>query len=124
MAGVKISKLLKYKDIFDKNIEEDVDNMLIPVTLGNKTISVTMRDLLQLLDYTNVKQDEDIMNNTILINQIYNEINNRLDQLQQDYDAIHQKMIDDQNVIDTGQNEEITDIEDLLFDPWEIYGQN
>lgn len=132
MAGVKISKMSKYEQMFDgTNLPEDVQNMLLPISFGNQTISITIRTLIQLMKQEEIDKDdlqdelinankELILQNTELINSLSDEIYQRIQQLQEEAEAKHQQMIDDQNVVDTAQDERIGDLETTNL--WEIYG--
>lgn len=128
MAGVKISKMNKYEQMFDgTNLPEDITNMILPISFGNQTISITVGTLIHLMQQQDDDQDikidantQLILQNTELINSLSDEIYQRIQQLQEEAEAKHQQMIDDQNVIDTEQNERIGDIEATNL--WEIYG--
>ena len=126
--GVKISKMDKYEQMFDgTNLPEDITNMILPISFGNQTISITVGTLIHLMQQQDDDQDikidantQLILQNTELINSLSDEIYQRIQQLQEEAEAKHQQMIDDQNVIDTEQNERIGDIEATNL--WEIYG--
>ena len=70
MAGVKISQLTKYNEAFpDNNFVEDISYMIIPVTFGNKTVSLTLKEF---IDLSNIL----LINNRELINTLANKIKN------------------------------------------------
>ena len=47
MAGVKISKLKSYDEVFgDEYFADFINGMIVPVSLGNKTISVKIKELI------------------------------------------------------------------------------
>lgn len=127
MAGVKISKMNKYEQMFDgDNLPEDIKNMILPISFGNQTISITIGTLIQLMEKINGDQQgqidqnaQKILENTELINSLSNEIYQRIQQLQEEAESKHQQIIDNQNIIDTEQNERIGDIESTNL--WEIY---
>ena len=130
MAGVKISKMNKYEQMFDgQTLPEDIKNMILPISFGNQTISITVGTLIHLMqekdDDEDIKIDNNtqlILQNTELINSLSDEIYQRIQQLQEEAEEKHQQMIDDQNIIDTEQNERIGDIETTNL--WEIYGKD
>jgi len=127
MAGVKISKMNKYEQMFDgDNLPEDIKNMILPISFGNQTISITIGTLIQLMEKINGDQQgqidqnaQKILENTELINSLSEQIFQKITELQSNADAKHKEMIDNQNVIDTEQNERINDIETVNL--WEIY---
>ena len=87
MAGVKISKLKNYEEVFhDENFDDRVNDMIIPVSLGKRTISVKIQELVRYMniidEQQNTRLDEQaelIMQNKDLINQ---QTGNLLEQLQ------------------------------------------
>lgn len=93
MAGVKISKLSKFEDVFhDHTIDEFIDNIIVPVTLGNKTISLKIADLTHYINIINDTQNEiqnqkisdaenSIIENKELINQLTGEILEKINEI-------------------------------------------
>lgn len=128
MAGVKISKMLKYEELFDgQTLPEDIENMILPISFGNKTISITIGTLIDLMEAINGNQQEQIdenaqkiTENTELINTLSEQILEKIGELQENADAEHRRMIESQQIIDSGQDERIEDIENTNI--WEIYG--
>ena len=118
MAGVKISKMNKYEQMFDgTNLPEDITNMILPISFGNQTISITVGTLIHLMQQQDDDQDikidantQLILHNTELINSLSDEIYQRIQQLQDVAEAKHQQKIDNQNVKDKEQNKSIGDI--------------
>lgn len=139
MAGIKISKLKPFEEIFDDaNVEDYIDNMIVPVSLGNKTIRVKLSDIIHyvvLLD-TDQRAIDDaqyqmILNNTELINQLSEQIVQKINemkaeqeeihqQMKEEQEAIHEEMKEEQYEVDTAQDERINDISDSA-NLWEIY---
>ena len=93
MAGVKISKLNKFEDVFhDHTIDEFIDSMIVPVTLGNKTISLKIVELTHYINMINDSQNEiqnqkisdaenSIIENKELINQLTGEILEKINEI-------------------------------------------
>ena len=93
MAGVKISKLNQFEDVFhDHTIDEFIDNIIVPVTLGNKTISLKIADLTRYINIVNDTQNEiqnqkisdaenSIIENKELINQLTGEILEKINEI-------------------------------------------
>lgn len=142
MAGVKISKLKPFEEIFDDaNVEDYIDNMIIPVSLGNKTVRIKLSDLIHYVIVVNTDQQETdeeqyqmILNNTELINQLSEQIVEKINemkaeqaeihqQMKEEQEAIHDEMKEHQQSIDDAQDERINDISDSIT-LWEIYGQD
>ena len=95
MAGVKISKLKTYDEVFhDEHFEDFVNEMIVPVSLGNKPISVRVKELIRFInnleDIQNERLDEQkdmILYNNDLINELaeatmqrMNEINENVEE--------------------------------------------
>lgn len=138
MAGVKISKLKAFEEILaEEDVEDYIDKMIVPVSLGNKTISVKLSDIIHyvvLLDTEQHAIDEEqnqmILNNTELINQLSDQIIERInelraeqaeihEQMKEEQEEIHEQMKEDQQAVDTAQDERMSDIESANL--WEIY---
>ena len=109
----------------DETLIDNIHDMIIPVSIGKKTVSLTVREFLHLLneveDDQNARLDEQyalILQNTDLINQLSDSIIERIAQLKEDASAEHQQMIETQQVVDTAQDERLVNIETV--NPWEI----
>lgn len=120
MAGVKISKLDAFNEVYhDHLFPEFVNEMIIPVSLGSRTLRVKVKELLTILNNNDDTQNErldahdrDILNNTELINRL----------VQQIYQKIEENKTA-QEAIDSSQDTHTEEIEDVVINPWEIYGE-
>lgn len=129
MAGVKISKLKPYDEIFhDESFKDKIEDMIIPVSLGQKTLSIRVKELLNILNSIDDDQNEAlaehyqlILNNTELINQMTEQIYQRISELQAEAEQTHEQMKEEQKEVDTAQDERMGHIEDSI-QLWEIYG--
>ena len=121
MAGAKISKLPKYEDVFEGgNLLEEMNNMLIPISLGNNTIRLSAKDFAHLI-YEDLYQDvivsdfqTQIAQNTNSINELEESLNNKIDNLQESSEQMHQQIVDTQREIDEQQNVDIENVITLL----------
>ena len=127
MAGVKISKLSRYEDIFhDHSIEEFLDDIIVPVTLGNKTISLKIKELTHYINLVNDNQydiqnekitnaENSIIENKELINQLTGEILERINEIvstsSQEHSQINARL---EEVEATNNAEEINNIKTNL----------
>lgn len=115
MAGVKISKLVPYNEVFDEDFfAEFVNDMIVPVSLGNKTISVKIKELIQFINKEYEHQTERIneqealiLENKDLINQLTSAIVERIEELKTENDEEHQTIIDKTNADKSELNEKI-----------------
>lgn len=120
MAGVKISKLVTFDEVFhDGQFPDYVNEMIIPVSIGNKTLSIKVKELLTILNNNDDTQNErldahdrDILNNTELINRIAQQIYEKMDENKAA-----------QEIIDSSQDTHTGEIEEAVINPWEIYGE-
>ena len=102
MAGVKISNLKSYDEVFgDEYFGDFVNEMIVPVSLGNKTISVKIKELMHYINVNDAAQDvrlneqqEQIWQNNELINQLATAVMERIDKLKADADAEHKDIKD------------------------------
>ena len=120
MAGVKISKLLAFDDVYhDSHFPDFVNEMIIPVSLGERTMRVKVKELLTILNNNDDTQNErldahdrDILNNTELINRIAEQIYAKIEENKTEQEAK-----------DSSQDTHIGEIEAEVINPWEIYGE-
>ena len=110
MAGVKISKLLDYNEVFtDQEFSDNIGKIVLPVSLGNKTIKLTTQELLNILNNKDVEQDIKISENTELINALTSQILEKL-----------ANMETQQAEVDEQQNVDIENVTELGVNPWEV----
>ena len=115
MAGVKISKLAPYNEVFDEEFfAEFVNDMIVPVSLGNKTISVKIKELIHFINDQYESQDERlneqealILENKDLINQLTTAIVERIEELKNENDEEHQTILDKTDADKNELNEKI-----------------
>lgn len=115
MAGVKISKLAPYNEVFDEEFfAEFINDMIVPVSLGNKTISVKIKELIHFINDQYESQDERlneqealILENKDLINQLTTAIVERIEELKNENDEEHQTILDKTDADKNELNEKI-----------------
>lgn len=121
MAGAKISKLPKYEEVFEGgNLLEEINNMLIPISLGNNTIRLSAKEFAHLI-YEDLYKDvivsdfqTQIAQNTNSINELEESLNNKIDTLQESSEQMHQQIVNTQKEIDEQQNMDIENVVTLL----------